>query len=178
MASRNSISLAQISILQSKKPKPYKLQNQKPFELSMSHVETITPTTSWTRYLKYCIKLALHYMDIAEIKQKYLLPLTWLSSPQDVSLCTGKYYNIQNAFQDVKINKSKSILVSALQIWCTDPDTLVNVSILSRDGQSWGSWMLLFFIFPKRNMFAWRLQSQTLIWKEFGMFFLPLHRIS
>lgn len=119
-----------------KSPSPISSKIRSLLNSSMSHVETITPTTSWTRYLKYCIKLALHYMDIAEIKQKYLLPLTWLSSPQEVSLCTGKYYNIQNAFQDVKINKSKSILVSALQIWCTDLDTLANVSILSRDGQS------------------------------------------
>lgn len=56
MASRNPTSLAQISILQSKNPKPYKLQDQKPFELLLVIVENITPTTSWTTYIKYCIK--------------------------------------------------------------------------------------------------------------------------
>lgn len=56
MVSRNPTSLAQISILQSKNPKPYKLQDQKPFELLHVIVENITPTTSWTTYLTYCIK--------------------------------------------------------------------------------------------------------------------------
>lgn len=56
MVSRNPTSLAQISILQSKNLKPYKLQDQKPFELLHVIVENITPTTSWTTYLTYCVK--------------------------------------------------------------------------------------------------------------------------
>lgn len=79
---------------------------------------------------------------MVEMKQKYVLPLTWLSSSQGVSLCICKYYKIQNAFQQVKINKNKAKALWCQHFrWCTDPATLVNVSILSRHGQSWGSRM-------------------------------------
>lgn len=68
------------------------------------------------------------------MKQKCVLPLTWLSSPRGVSLCTFKYCKIQKAFQNVK--QKQKCLVLVFQIWCADPPALVNLSNLATEGQS------------------------------------------